>query len=137
VPFVKHEREDNGMLGLKTVVLECKDIFQLLDFYSQLLEWSVVYKEDTFVRIQSRDTGMCIAFQYDEEYIPPVWPSQVGKQQMMSHLDFGVSDMNELEAVTQKAIQLGAKVADEQYGDGEWITLLDPAGHPFCFVLWD
>lgn len=125
------------MLGLKTVVLECKDIPQLLDFYGQLLKWPVVYNIDTFVRIQSKDTGMCIAFQYDEDYIPPVWPSQAGKQQMMSHLDFGVSDKNELEAATKKAIELGAKVTEEQFGDGEWITLVDPAGHPFCFVLWD
>lgn len=125
------------MLGLKTVVLECKDIIQLLDFYSQLLNWPVVYKEDTFVRIQSNDTGMCIGFQYAEDYTPPVWPSQVGKQQMICHLDFGVADKNEMEEVTKKAIQLGAKVTDEQYGDGEWITMLDPAGHPFCFVLWD
>jgi hypothetical protein len=21
-------------------------------------------------------------------------------------------------------------------GEGEWITLLDSAGHPFCFVIW-
>ena len=125
------------MLGLKSVILECKDIPQLLDFYSQLLNWQVVYNIDTFVRIQSEDKGTCIAFQYDEDYIPPVWPSQAGKQQMMSHLDFGVADQNELEEATKKAIQLGAKVADTQYGEGEWRTLIDPAGHPFCFVLWD
>ena len=124
------------MLELKTVILECKDIRQLLDFYGQLLNWPVVFKENTFVRIQSKDTDMGIAFQYDEDYISPVWPSQVGKQQMMSHLDFAVKDKKELEATTERALQLGAKVADEQYGNGEWITLLDPAGHPFCFVIW-
>lgn len=124
------------MLQLRTVILECTDIPQLLNFYSQLLSWPVVFKEDTFVRIESEDTGMGIAFQYDEDYIPPAWPSQVGKQQMMSHLDFAVKDKKELEATTKKALQLGAKVANEQYGNGEWITLLDPAGHPFCFVIW-
>lgn len=124
------------MLELKTVILECKDIPQLLDFYGQLLNCPVVFKEDTFVRIQSKDTGMGIAFQCDEDYVPPVWPSQVGKQQMMSHLDFAVQDKKELEAMTERALQLGAKVTDDQYGDGEWITLLDPAGHPFCFVIW-
>jgi len=125
------------MLELKTVILDCKDIPQLLNFYGQLLNWPVVFQEDTFVRIQSKDTGMGIAFQYDEDYVAPVWPSQVGKQQMMSHLDFAVRDKNELEVTTERALHLGAKVADEQYGDGEWITLLDPAGHPFCFVIWD
>lgn len=124
------------MLELKTVILECNNIPQLLDFYGRLLNWPVVFKEDTFVRIQSKDTGMGIAFQYDEDYIPPVWPSQIGKQQMMSHLDFAVRDKKELEAATKRALQLGAKVAEAQYGNGEWITLLDPAGHPFCFVTW-
>lgn len=125
------------MLKLKTVILDCKDIPQLLDFYGQLLNWPVVFQEDTFVRIQSKDTDMGIAFQYDEDYVPPVWPSQAGKQQMMSHLDFAVRDKSELKVTTERALQLGAKVAEEQYGDGEWITLLDPAGHPFCFVIWD
>lgn len=124
------------MFELRTVILECKEIPPLLNFYSHLLSWPVVFKEDTFVRIESENTGMGIAFQYDEDYIPPVWPSQVGKQQMMSHLDFAVKDKKELEATTKRALQLGAKVADEQYGNGEWITLLDPAGHPFCFVIW-
>ena len=124
------------MLELKTVILECNNIPQLLDFYSRLLNWPVVFKEDTFVRIQSKDAGMGIAFQYDEDYIPPVWPSRIGKQQMMSHLDFAVRDKKELEAETKRALQLGAKVAEAQYGNGEWITLLDPAGHPFCFVIW-
>ncbi len=125
------------MLKLKTVILDCKDIPQLLDFYGQLLNWPVVFQEDTFVRIQSKDTDMGIAFQYDEDYVPPVWPSQAGKQQMMSHLDFAVRDKSELKVTTERALQLGAKVAEEQYGDGEWITLFDPAGHPFCFVIWD
>lgn len=118
------------------MILECNNIPQLLKFYGQLLNWPVVFKEDTFVRIQSKDTGMGIAFQYDEDYIPPVWPSQIGMQQMMSHLDFAVKDKTELEAITKRALQLGAKVAEQQYGNGEWITLLDPAGHPFCFVIW-
>lgn len=76
------------MLELKTVILECNNIPQLLDFYSRLLNWPVVFKEDTFVRIQSKETGMGIAFQYDEDYIPPVWPSQIGKQQMMSYYPY-------------------------------------------------
>lgn len=125
------------MLELKTVILECKDISQLLEFYSQLLNWSVVYRLDTFVRIQSKEAGMGIAFQYAEDYVSPVWPSQVNKQQMMSHLDFSVADKKELAELTEKAIKLGAKVAESQYGDGEWTTLLDPAGHPFCLVIWD
>ena len=55
---------------------------------------------------------------------------------MMAHLDFGVSDGAELQAMAAKALSLGATKASEQYGDGDWLTLLDPAGHPFCLVIW-
>lgn len=124
-------------IELKTVILECSDIPRLLSFYGQLLGWPVVFEEEGFVRIQSNQTGMGIAFQYDADYTPPVWPSRVSCQQMMAHLDFAVADRSALKGATDKAIGLGAKVADEQYGGDDWITMLDPDGHPFCFVIWD
>lgn len=124
-------------IKFKTVILECSDISQLLSFYTGLLDWPVVFSDETFVRIQPCQGEAGIAFQYDETYIPPTWPSQPGQQQMMAHLDFAVADKKELQKATEKAIQLGAKIADQQYGGEEWITMLDPAGHPFCFVIWD
>ena len=36
-----------------------------------------------------------------------------------------------------KALDLGARMAEAQYGEDEWITLPDPAGHPFCPLIWD
>lgn len=121
---------------LKTVILECKNVDQLINFYSELLNWPVVFREDEFVRIQSPENETGIAVQYAEDYIAPIWPSEPGKQQMMVHLDFGVSDRAELGEMLDKALGLGARIAETQYGDGEWITLLDPAGHPFCLVVW-
>lgn len=44
-------------------------------------------------------------------------------------------DNTELQSFVEKALKLGAKLAGSQYRDGEWITLLDPAGRPFCFVM--
>ena len=55
---------------------------------------------------------------------------------MMVHLDFAVADKNELKEAIEKAIMLGGKMANKQYGGEEWVTMLDPAGHPFCFVVW-
>ncbi|MDF2888093.1 MAG: Glyoxalase-like domain protein [Lacrimispora sp.] len=123
-------------IELKTVILECRDIPQLVSFYTGLLHWPVVYELETFVGIHSNEDEMGIAFQYDENYIPPTWPSQPGQQQMMAHLDFAVADKSELKESVEKAVMLGAQIADEQYGGEEWITMLDPAGHPFCFVVW-
>lgn len=121
---------------LKTVILECKDMKQLVDFYSGFLNWPVVYEEEEFIRIQSPESGVGIAVQYAEDYIPPVWPTEPGKQQMMVHLDFGVSRPEYKETI-EKAVRLGAKMADIQYGEEEWVTMLDPAGHPFCILIWD
>ena len=123
-------------IKLKTVILECCDIPQLLSFYTGLLNWPVVYEVDTFVGICSDKGEVGIAFQYDENYIPPIWPSQPGRQQMMAHLDFAVTDKEELKEAVEKAIMLGAKIASEQYGGEDWVTMVDPAGHPFCFVVW-
>lgn len=124
-------------IKLKTVILECSDISQLLSFYTGLLHWPVVFELETFVGIHSLDEEMGIAFQYDENYIPPTWPSLPGQQQMMVHLDFAVADKNELKEAMEKAIKLGAKTANEQYGGEDWVTMIDPAGHPFCFVIWN
>ncbi len=124
-------------IKLKTVILECNDIPQMLSFYTGLLHWPVVFKLETFVGIHSQEDETGIAFQYDENYIPPKWPAQPGQQQMMVHLDFAVADKKELKEAMEKAVKLGARIADEQYGGEEWVTMLDPAGHPFCFVVWN
>ena len=123
------------MLALKTVILECPDVRRLSEFYQALLGWPIVFDEGEFVRLECPETGMGLAFQLDEDYEPPVWPTEHEKQQMMAHLDFGVSDAAELQAVAGRAISLGARKADTQYGE-DWLTLLDTAGHPFCLVIW-
>ncbi|WP_024295100.1 VOC family protein [Lacrimispora indolis] len=124
-------------IKLKTIILECRNIPQLLSFYTGLLHWPVVFEIDTFVGIHSMEEDIGIAFQYDKNYISPTWPSQPGQQQMMSHLDFAVTDKSELKEATEKAIELGARIANGQYGGEEWVTMLDPADHPFCFVVWN
>lgn len=123
-------------ISLETVILESRDMNALVDFYSSFLDWPVVYRDPEFVRLQSADSPTGIAVQYAEDYIPPVWPSQPEKQQMMAHLDFGI-DRKDLQEALDKALRLGARIAETQYGGDEWITLLDPAGHPFCLLIWD
>ncbi len=124
------------MISLESVVLECRDAEELICFYAGLLDWPVVYRDEEFVRIQSPDGRAGIAAQAAEDYLPPVWPSEAGKQQMMAHLDFALSRA-EAPALLEKALALGARRAPVQYGGDEWITLLDPAGHPFCLVFVD
>lgn len=77
-----------------------------------------------------------MAFQYDQDFVPPVWPTQPNQQQMMTHLDLSVPTRNDLREAADTAVKLGATMADTQYG-GDWITLIDPAGHLFCFVFYN
>src|SRR6266545_1335592 len=61
----------------------------------------------------------------------PVWPPADGRQQMMMHLDFEVSD---LDAAVSHALELGAHEAEHQPQDNVRV-LVDPAGHPFCLYV--
>ena len=81
--------------------------------------------------IQVPGTSSYLAFNTSEGYVPPVWPSEAGLQQMMLHIDIAVDDVA---AAVADAVELGATVADYQPQDDVRV-LLDPAGHPFCLYL--
>lgn len=124
-------------ISLDAVVLECKDVAVLSDFYIRLLGWKKHYGEDNeWADIISPAGGVKIAFQQNEGYIPPVWPDEPDAQQQMAHLDFTVCGKEQLVLAVQHALSCGAVKTDMQYDPEKWITMLDPAGHPFCFVIW-
>ncbi len=120
-------------IRLKAVVLDCRDIQALSDFYIRMLGWEKVYSEgDYWVEIAPPGGDSDIAFQKNEDYLPPVWPEEPGAQQQMVHLDFAVG-RDWLQEAAGQAVACGAKVAETQFSD-DWIVLIDPEGHPFCFV---
>lgn len=45
------------------------------------------------------------------------------------HFDFQVDNVAEM---VKKAESLGAKKAESQFGGDDFVTMFDPAGHPFC-----
>ncbi len=45
------------------------------------------------------------------------------------HFDFQVDNVAEM---VKKAEALGAKKAESQFGGSDFVTMFDPAGHPFC-----
>ena len=71
---------------------------------------------------------MKLVFQTVDNYEPPVWPLENGKQQQMAHTDFYVEDLGEAENL---AIKHGAKKTSTQFYDTS-TAMLDPAGLPFC-----
>lgn len=110
------------------IVIDCADGGVMADFYSKLLGWEWTHPRANGCAAVTSPTGMVIAFQEVEDYEPPVWPWEKGKQGQMLHLDLWVDD---LENAVQIAIECGAKLADIQYFKSSK-TMLDPAGHPFC-----
>ena len=63
-----------------------------------------------------------------------LWPEEEGKQQKQMHFDFQVSDVAD---AVEYAQSIGAIKATSQFGGNEWVTMLDPAGHPFCLCAKD
>jgi len=110
------------------IVIDCTDAGILAEFYSKLLGWEWTHPRANGWAAITAPTGMVFAFQEVEDFQPPVWPWESGKQGQMLHLDFYVDN---LEEAVDYAVALGAKQADEQYFKTSR-TMIDPAGHPFC-----
>ena len=119
------------LTGWWGTVLDCPDATALAEFYARLLGWRIVKSEPTWATISSGEGTTYVAFQTSPGYERPTWPSEEGSQQMMAHLDIGVSD---LEAAVAHASDEGATQAEHQPNDDVRV-MLDPAGHPFCLYL--
>ena len=134
------EREKGTLLplGLDAVVLECEDTARLAAFYIRLLGWEKYSEEgDEWVDIAPPGGGVKLAFQKCADYRPPVWPNRPGAQQQMAHLDIPVKDQTQMKEAVAHALACGATLAETQYDEEKWTSLIDPAGHPFCFVIWE
>jgi catechol 2,3-dioxygenase-like lactoylglutathione lyase family enzyme len=113
------------------VVLEAPDARELAEFYAGLLGWPIAKDEPGWVVIAVPGTTSYVGFQTSADFAPPVWPSEPGRQQMMSHLDIEVDD---LPAAVADAVEHGARLAEHQPQEDVRV-LLDPVGHPFCLYL--
>lgn len=117
--------ENEVILG--NVMVDCDDEKRLQKFYGKLLGWEMC---ELFARPAVRSsTGIVFLFIQEEDYVRPVWPEESGKQQKQMHFDFQVDNLEEM---VQKAEVLGAVKAEAQFGGEDFVTMFDPAGHPFC-----
>jgi catechol 2,3-dioxygenase-like lactoylglutathione lyase family enzyme len=121
-------------LQIKQITLDCLNPKKLADFYAKLLSWEIEYADDGFVRIVSGESHTGMGFQRNDDYIPPVWPEEAGKQQQMEHVDFFVNNKAEIAKAIEYAIASGAKKAGTQYSE-DWTVMVDPEGHLFCIDL--
>jgi catechol-2,3-dioxygenase len=107
---------------LELVALDAPDIESLASFYTQLAGGEVAKRDPDWITVRLL-SGQEIAFQLAPDHVPPEWPGQERPQQV--HLDLFVDGH---EAAAQRAVELGAT---RLAAGPTWITLADPAGHPF------
>jgi catechol 2,3-dioxygenase-like lactoylglutathione lyase family enzyme len=113
------------------VVLDAPDVDALTRFYSELRGWPIWKQDEEGSALDLGEGVAYLAIQYNPDYVRPVWPATAGRQQMMLHLDFEVTD---LEAAVAEALRLGAELPEHQ-PQADVRVMLDPAGHPFCLYL--
>ncbi len=114
--------------ALRGVTLDCADPGALAGFYAELTGMEVSFGSEEFV-VLAGGPGWDLGFQRVDGYRAPRWPGQEVPQQC--HLDLRVEDIETAERV---ALARGAVKPERQPGDGRWLVLLDPGGHPFCLT---
>jgi catechol 2,3-dioxygenase-like lactoylglutathione lyase family enzyme len=126
-------------MQVTSVSIHAPDPRALAAFYRELLGWTQTAEdgpqpgappEDGWAQLRPPpgETGPTLNFEYEREYVPPVWPSVNGQQQTMTHVDIYVDD---LDAAVAWATERGARVAGYQPQEDVRV-MLDPADHPFC-----
>ena len=125
------EKMGYGAIPDISINIDCNKQSALRNFYAQITGWDQNFDSSALVA----DNGMIVCFQgcdndaTMDEYAPPVWPEQPGKQQKQMRFDFQTED---LRSAVAEAVGLGAVKPAAQYGDEHRVTLLDTDGHPFC-----
>lgn len=129
--FLKMEQK-TFTICIDDLTIDCADAQKLAGFYADLLGWKMARLADGLYEVRAAGFQMRFLIEQESDYVLPVWPETPGEQQKQMHLDFTVSDLG---AAVERAKALGAVEAAAQYNPRQWITMLDPAGHPFCLCL--
>jgi hypothetical protein len=131
---------------VRQTVLDTTDARQLAEFYRQLLGYT--YRDgdeppaagdpdergQDWLVLRSPD-GHGLAFQQVGSLAESTWPEDGVPQQL--HLDMTVESVEQLEAQTKRALELGARLRLDRIDDDvePLRVFADPAGHPFCIFV--
>jgi catechol 2,3-dioxygenase-like lactoylglutathione lyase family enzyme len=107
---------------LDLAIFDAADIDKVGSFYAELTGWDVVRQDPDRFGVRTPD-GQEVEFQRAPDHVAPRWPGQEHPQQV--HLDLQTDDS---QAAAERAVGLGATRLAE---GPTWITMADPAGHPF------
>jgi predicted enzyme related to lactoylglutathione lyase len=115
------------MIGqLRSVIFDAPDVPRLAEFYRELTGWTIV-DDDPAWTVLALPNQRRLCLQLAPDHVPPRWPDPEHPQHL--HLDLLTRD---IEAAAARAVELGAsRLAATDAGDSAWVTLADPAGHPF------
>lgn len=107
-----------------TLVIDAHDLPALARFWSQVLDWKVVFEADDEIVIGANESalpGICFV---------PVSERKSVKNRL--HIDLAPDD----QAVeVERIIGLGARRVDVGQGeDATWVVLADPEGNEFCVL---
>lgn len=128
----KEKIEMKQEVKLGNIMVDCDDEIKLQKFYGKLLGWEQC---TLFDRPAVRSSNEIVfLFMQEENYVRPIWPEKLGHQQKQMHFDFQVPDVLEAVKIAEK---LGAVKTENQFGGDHFITMIDPAGHPFCLCKAD
>ncbi|MEU3918685.1 VOC family protein [Streptomyces sp. NPDC029004] len=111
-------------VSLYTVVIDAHDLPALARFWSQVLDWKVVFEAEDEITIGA-----------DEFSLPgitfvPVPEGKTVKNRL--HIDLTPEDQA---AEVERIIGLGARRADVGQGpEATWVVLTDPEGNEFCVL---
>jgi catechol 2,3-dioxygenase-like lactoylglutathione lyase family enzyme len=132
---------------LRSVVLDTTDARSTAEFYRQLLGYSYRSGDENpedgqpdprdkdWLVLVDQSGQPCMSFQQVEELAVTTWPDAAVPMQL--HIDFTVSDANELAQHYKRAISLGATLLLDRTDDPHepLYVLAGPAGHPFCLFV--
>jgi hypothetical protein len=131
---------------LRQIVLDTTDARGLAEFYRQFLglryragdEPPAPGEPDPLGRdwlVLCNPGGAQVAFQQVDALPEVTWPDGPHAQQL--HLDLTVSTIDELRAVHERALALGARMLHDRSADPRepLYVYADPAGHPFCVFV--
>ena len=131
-----YEKKGYGFIPDISVNIDCQKQKTLRYFYARLTDWD----QDFCPEVLISDNRMIVCFQgcdndaTMDEYVPPVWPEEPGKEQKQMYFIHKVDD---LPSAVEEALRVGATKAAKQF-DGEGIIMLiDTEGHPFCLRAKD
>jgi hypothetical protein len=107
--------------------LSCDGSREVGYFWSQALDWPLVWDQDEETAIQSPNGGTKISWGG-----PPL-PPKTGKYRL--HLDLAPPADGDQQAEVERLLSLGAQHIDIGQGDVNWVVMVDPDGHEFCILI--